>query len=309
MASRARALGVFIVGGNGLLGSHLARSLRQRARVVVTYAKHRVPLEGVLSLPIDIRDVAGMRKALIGQRPDAVIYLAGTEDPAWADANPKLAEKVFASGAGDVLHSAEMISARFLYVSCSSIFDGTKGNYLETDPISPMTLLGKLKASGEAFVRGRSMSASILRLSPLVGSSHPWRPSRFDQLRKALESRTKLELRDDEYHSFSTVSSAVAAIEKLIVEAPKNALYHYGGLTRITPLEMARLFAKTLGYDEEAIATTLAPKKRLMQKGMIILPEGEKFDYSLNSSAIIRAHGVEAFPIEEGVAREFAFSG
>jgi dTDP-4-dehydrorhamnose reductase len=307
MASRARALGVFIVGGNGLLGSHLARSLRKRARVAVTYAKHRVPLEGVLSLPIDVRDAAGMRKALVAQRPDAVIYLAGTEDSAWVDANPKLAEKVFASGAGDALHSAEIVGSRFLYVSCPSIFDGTKGNYLETDSISPATLPGKLKASGEALVRGRSTSASVLRLSPLVGSSHPWRPSLFDRLRKALESGQKFELRDDEYHSFAAVSSAVAAIEALVDQPPKNALYHYGGLTRITPLEMGRLFASRLGYDETAIATTLVPKKRLLQKGMIVLPEGEKFDYSLNSSAIIRAFGVAAAPIEENFAREFEF--
>lgn len=307
MASRARAPGIVIVGGSGFLGTHLARSLRPKARVVATYAKHRVPLEGVLTIPMDVRDVGGIRKILFALKPDAVVYLGGPEDPAWVDANPKLADKVFASGAGDVLHAAEMMAARFIYVSSASIFDGTKGNYLESDTISPMTLLGKLKASGETLVRGRSNSATVLRLSPLVGSAHPWRPSLFDRFRRALESGGKVELRDDEYHSWAPVSSAVAAIEAVIDRAPKSSLYHFGGLTRLTPLEMGRLFARQMGYDERTIATSIVAKKRVLQKGMIILSEGEKFDYSLNSTAIIRALDVRAYPIEENLKAEFIF--
>jgi len=247
---------------------------------------------------MDVRDVGGIRKVLYALRPDAVVYLGGPEDSGWVDVNQKLADRIFTSGAGEVLHAAEMISARFVYVSSSSIFDGTKGNYQESDTISPVTLLGKLKASGETLVRGRSNTANILRLSPLVGSSHPWRPSLFDHIRKSLESNTKTELRDDEYHSWTSVTSAVNAIEALIDRAPKNSLYHYGGLTRLTPLEMARLFARKMGYDEKRITSCLAAKKRPLQKGMIILPEGEKFDFSLNSTAIIRALEISAEPIE-----------
>ncbi len=274
---------------------------------MVTYAKHPIPLEGVLSVPMDVREPNSIKKVLYSLKPDVTVYLGGSEDPAWVEANPKLADRIFAAGPGDVLHATEIAGGRFLYVSTSNVFDGTKGNYEESDNISPTTLLGKLKASGETLVRGRSNSASVLRLSSLVGSSHPWRPSSFDRLRFALESETKTELRDDEYHSWCSVSSAVEAIEDLIEKAPKNALFHFGGLTRLTPLEMGRIFARSLGYSEEAIAKTLVPKKRVMQKGMIILPEGEKFDFSLNSSALVRAIGTKPVSIEYVVRREFEF--
>lgn len=307
MSNRAGALGVVIIGGNGFLGSHLARSLRQRARVAVTYAKHPVPLEGVLSLPMDVRDVAGIRKLLLAHRPEVVVYLGGPEDSTWVERNVKLAEKVFATGPGDALHIAEKISARFLYLSSVGVFDGSKGNYSESDPISPMTLLGKLKASGEMLVRGRSSSASVLRLSPLVGSSHPWRPSLFDRIRIALETGAEIELRDDEYHSWTPVSSAVATIEAMIDRGLKNALFHFGGLTRLTPLEMARLYARELGFSEKAVALSLVPKKRILQKGMTLMPDGDKYDFSLNSTAIIRALDVKTFSIEERVRQEFAF--
>jgi dTDP-4-dehydrorhamnose reductase len=307
MASRARALGIVIIGGSGFLGTHLARSLRPKARVVATYLKNRVPLEGVLSLPLDVRDIGGIRKILYSQRPDVVVYLGGPEDATWADTNAKLADKVYSSGTGDVLHAAEIVSAKFLYVSSSSVFDGTKGNYLESDHISPMTLLGKLKASGEALVRGRSNRASVLRLSPLVGSSHPWRPSLLDRVRIALETGTRIELRDDEYHSWTPVASAVAAIEAMIDRAPPGSLYHFGGLTRLTQLEMGRLFARKLGYSEAQIAESISAKKKHFHKGMIVLPEGEKFDYSLNCTAAIRGLEIGAFPFEDAIQREFAF--
>lgn len=307
MAAGTKALGVFIAGGNGFLGSHLARSLRKRARVVLTYSKNLVPIEGVLSLPIDVRDIAGNQKILRAQRPDIVIYLCGPEEHAWVDANPKLAEKVFAAGAGDLIHASDLLSARFIYISNSAVFDGTRGNYNELDHISPMTLLGKLKVRGETLVRTRASHFSVLRLSPLVGSSHPWRPSLFDRLRVALELENKIEFRDDEYYSWATVSSAVTAIEAIIDHGPKSALYHYGGLTRLTAFEIAKIFARKLGYSEEVIDECIQVRKRVLQKGMIILPEGQKYDFSLNSSEIMQKLGIHSETIETGLAREFAF--
>lgn len=307
MAAGSKALGVFIAGGNGFLGSHLARSLRKKARVVLSYAKNRVPIDGVLSLPIDVRDVTGSQKILRTQKPDIVIYLGGPEDHTWVDSNPKLAEKIFATGPGDLIHASDLLSARFFYISGASVFDGTKGNYSELDHLSPMTLLGKLKARGETLVRGRASSATVLRLSPLVGSSHPWRPSLFDQIRTALEFDQKIELPDDEYYSWTTVSDAVTVIEALIHEGSKTALYHYGGLTRLTPYEMAKLFAKTIGYDDSKIEKCIFIKKRVLQKGMIILSEGQKYDFSLNSSEIMKKIGVTTKKIETEIAREFTF--
>lgn len=296
-------LGVLIVGGNGFLGSHLARSLRKNARVVTTYLRNRVPIEGVLSLPIDVRDSNGMKRIIYAQRPDAVIYLGGPEDSAWVDKNVKIAEKVISASAADVLHAAGMISAKFIYVSSSSVFDGTKGNYKESDNVSPMTLLGKLKAGGENLIRGRAMNAAILRLSPLVGSAHPWRPSLFDRLRSALQSGIPMEFSDEEHHSWLPVSDAVRAIELIIEKSPKDSLYHFGGLTRLTPYEIANLFARTLGFEGKEILR----KRKVVTKGMIILPEGDKFDFSLNSSEIIRSLEVSTSPIENTILKEFQF--
>lgn len=302
MSARS-TLGVLIVGGNGFLGSHLARSLRKHARVTTTYLQNRVPLEGVLSLPIDVRDSAGMRRIIYAQKPDAIVYLCGSENSAWVDGNAQLAEKTISSSASDVLNSAGMISAKFIYISSSSVFDGMRGNYKESDNISPSTLLGRLKAGAENLIRSRTVNAAILRLSPLVGSANPWRPSFFDRLRAELQSGAPLEYSDEEYHSWLPVSDAVLAIENLIKKSHKDSLYHLGGLTRLTPYEMAHLFAKTLGCEGKEILK----KKKIITKGMIPLPEGAKLDFSLNSSEIIRSLDVSTSPIEETLLREFQF--
>jgi dTDP-4-dehydrorhamnose reductase len=309
MESRARAPNILIVGGNGFLGSHLARSLRKRARVTVTYRLHRVPLDGVLSLPIDIRNVDVMKKLIFSQRPDVVIYLGGPEDQAWAEANQKDAEKVFSSGTAEILFTSDLVGARFIYISSPTVFDATRGNYTETDNLSPISLLGKVKASGENIIRGRSNNSSILRISPLVGSAHPWRPSLFDRMRRALEAESRIELLDDEYHSWATVSSTVAAIEAMVERGTRGSLFHFGGLTRLTTYEIGKEFAKALGYDPGVISHSLIPKKRPLQKGVPVLPEGEKFDSSLNSTAIIRALNVKASDPQTQLAEEFSLTG
>lgn len=303
MGSQTKSLGVVIVGGNGFLGSHLARSLRKRARVALTHASNRVPIEGVLSLPIDARDGNGMKRILYAQRPDVVVYMAGSEGQEWVDRDAKAAEKIVSSAAGEVLHASEILSARFVYVSSSAVFDGSRGNYKESDPPSALSTFGKMKAAAENLVRGRAVNAAVLRLSPLVGSAHPWRPSLFDRLRSSLAAGERVDLLDDEWHSWAPVSGAVTAIEAVMERAPRNALFHYGGLTRLTPFEMGRLFAERMGYDPDLVQ----PKKRPVQKGTAALPDGHRLDWSLNSSEIIRALGLRVAPIEDSFEAEFAF--
>jgi dTDP-4-dehydrorhamnose reductase len=193
------------------------------------------------------------------------------------------------------------MSAKFVYVSSSAVFDGLKGNYKETDAVSATSTFGKMKAAGENIVRSRAGNAAVLRLSPLVGSSHPWRPTLFDRIRAALSAGERVELFDDEWHSWAPVSAAVEAIEAAIDRAPKGSLFHYGGLTRLTPFEIGRMFATATGFDPDLVQA----RKRPQPKSTPADADAQRWDYSLNSSEIIRALGVSAAPIEKTFEAEF----
>ena len=69
----------------------------------------------------------------------------------------------------------------------------------------------------------------------------------------------------------------------------------------MTPYELAKIFARSHGFSD----TFVKPKKKVLTKGMIVLPEGDKFDFSLNSSEMMRATDFLPSPIEDRIVSEF----
>jgi len=74
---------VFVTGGGGFLGSALARRLVARGDAVVAFdrsfdllARDLAPSPHLIIVPGDVTDADGLKAALHGHRPDAVIHCA-----------------------------------------------------------------------------------------------------------------------------------------------------------------------------------------------------------------------------------------
>lgn len=287
---------ILIIGGSGFLGTHIALKLRENHRVVVTFQQNHVPLPGVLSIPMEIKDEGWMKRVVYTQKPEVIIYIAGYRDTGWMEGNPTQAERLVSSGPGEVLKVADIFQPRMIYLSSCYVFDGSRGNYKETDNISPYNTMGKLKAGGENLIRSRSSIYTIIRSSPLFGISHPWRPTFFDQLRLALAREERVELQNYELHSFAPVQGMVDLVENVVNAAPKKSIYHYGGLNRVSHYEFGRLFAKEFGFKE----SLLVPIRKSKTKGQMASDE-HPVDFSLNSSEVIRQYKTPSYDIAGGL--------
>jgi dTDP-4-dehydrorhamnose reductase len=109
----------------------------------------------------------------------------------------------------------------------------------------------------------------------------------------ALYRNQTFDASNQELQSFVAAEGFTEVVRKLIDSGLKNKVVHYGGITKVTYYEFARLFAKRFKYDESLIL----PKARM--KTSSALAENFIFDFSLNSSQTIETLKVKPLLLEE----------
>lgn len=286
-----RTRAVLIIGGSGFIGSRLALKLRDTYKVYATYRHHPIQIPGVTMLPLSTENRNWVRRVLFITKPDVIVYLAGGYDVGWAEKNARLSERAHTSGAATVVNAANL-QPKFIYVSSSYLFEGSRGNYHESDTILPANQLGKSQLGGENIVRGKSVNYIILRSSPVFGRSSGVNLSFLDHLRMRLNTGQRTELPTHEFHSFAPVEGLLEAIAKLAESGVRNKIFHYGGLTKVNHYEFGRAFAEKFGYDPELIRARQLPKAN---KFMV----DEVFDYSLNSTQLSELLKIKPLLLEQ----------
>jgi len=211
----------------------------------------------------------------------------------WCENHPRQIDALNTNGAVTVASAAEIVQPRFIYLSNSYVFDGRKGNYKETDIVFPPTVLGKSKLGGENLLKNGSASGIVLRCSPLYGRGNSTHRSYLDELRFRLDRGERIEANSYEYHSFAPIYDLCELMKKLVQSNIKNKIFHYGGLSKITFYEFAVEFAKHFGYDHGLISQIESPHTKSID-------DNANYDYSLNSTELIRALKFQPLLLEEG---------
>lgn len=288
----ANTKSVLIFGGSGFIGTHIAMRLRESHKVYATFHTHPIRIPGVTCVPLNMANRNWIKRIMYASNPDVIIYVAGSEDVNWAERFPRESEKIHTGGPATIANLAESLQPKFIYLSSCYVFDGSKGNYKETDIVLPGTTYGKNKLGGENYIRGKSTNWLMVRSSPVFGRGNGLTLPFLDDLRLKLERGERFEARTQELHSFVPVSALADFIGRLVESGPRNKVMHFGGLTKLTHFELAKEFAKRFGYDP-----SLVVQKR--NTDIITLNEKETFDYSLNSSQIVESLKVKPLLLEE----------
>jgi dTDP-4-dehydrorhamnose reductase len=126
-----------------------------------------------------------------------VINCAAWTDVDGAEASPAAAHDANATGAGNAAAAAALAGAWIVQISTDYVFDGTKRSpYVESDPVSPLSVYGSSKLAGEREVAARCPEAhTIVRTSWLFGRQGRCFPATI--LRLATE-RDELTVVDDQ---------------------------------------------------------------------------------------------------------------
>lgn len=228
-SSESRA--VWITGGGGLLGSHLVKTAPQFA------PSHRVV--GLIRAELDLLDFAAVQRAFRQQRPQLVIHCAAMSRSPECQANPALARRMNVDVTAQLAELCADIP--FVFLSTDLVFDGTKGNYAETDPVNPISVYGETKVAAEQIVQAHPRHL-IFRLA-INGGISPTGDRGFNELMRLSWRRGQMtNLFTDEFRCPIPAVVTARAIWEL-VNRKQTGLFHLGGAERLSRYEIGRLLA------------------------------------------------------------------
>jgi dTDP-4-dehydrorhamnose reductase len=280
---------VLVIGGSGFVGSHITARLKETYKVYATYRSHPIRLDGVTYLPMSLEDRLWTKKLIRWVEPQAIVYCAGNNSRRWAEKNPDMADLLHATGVATVAEACGILQSKIIYISNPYVFDGKKGNYHEAETARPYNEFGKLKLSGENYLRSKSLNWVTIRSGPLFGRGVPTHPTFLDSMRMKLDRGQAIELSKNELQSYAPIDGLTQMVQATIESNVKNKILHYCGLNKLSALQFAQQFIKHFSYQENLVSE---PKE----------DKSEKEDYSLNCSHSIDVMKIKPMLLSEGLA-------
>lgn len=280
---------ILICGASGFVGTAIARSLSKDHQVFGTYRNELTRIPGVTYFCFsELADKDRVKDVAARCEPEVVIYCAGKNDLDYYEKDQTAAQVVFSGGPGGALSGTELYKPKFILISSEHVFSGIEGNFGENDSTLAYSNMGKAKVGGENYVRSRSLNHVIIRAAPLLGRGTLDHPSWIDQYREALFLGKELKVQSKAYYNPVHISSLIEAIDRVISYDLKNITLHVGGLTKVTPLEVANILAGLLEYNPSHIKPS---------------DEGAKstIDFSLNFSQSLDLLKTEPLLLEQSL--------
>jgi dTDP-4-dehydrorhamnose reductase len=248
---------LLVIGSTGFVGSRWSRAAAARFDVVGA-ARHPQPDNREIRL--DITDPASVRAAFDQVRPACVTLLAALSDIDRCQREPELAERLNVGGAANVARQCARFGARLLYTSTDAVFDGTRGLYREDDPPTPPNLYGETKARAEAAIADILPSATIARLSLVLGTSA--RAGGNSYLQKVIANlRAGNQIISPTYEMRNPIDVITLCefFTELTVATDAAGIFHVGASDKISRYDLARAIAERLGHDPALIVPQTAP--------------------------------------------------
>lgn len=226
----------WVTGAGGLIGSHL-----------LGVAAHVAPAWNVIGLTrneVDLTDRPHLESLFRQQRPAAIIHCAALSRSPDCQREPALARRQNVEVTRALAEMAAEVPLVFL--STDLVFDGRKGDYVERDPVNPLSVYGETKAAAEALVLANPRHL-VVRTSLNAGPSPTGDRGMDEQLFLAWRAGKTMALFVDEFRCPIPATATARAIWEL-VNAGATGLFHVAGAEKLSRWQIGELL--TAGHPE-----------------------------------------------------------
>jgi len=125
---------LLVAGASGLVGGEVARQAARRGHAVTGAARH---VEGEATCALDLEDRAQVDRAMAALEPEAVLICSAWPHVDGCERDPARSERENVQTVANVLAAARGSAARVVFFSTDHVFDGSRPEHVETDPVHP----------------------------------------------------------------------------------------------------------------------------------------------------------------------------
>jgi dTDP-4-dehydrorhamnose reductase len=216
---------VVTLGGSGFFGPHLASAFwRAGGTVIETYFSNRV--HGGRFFDLRHTQVADVLRGLA--KPDVAVILAGITNIDACACDPIGTLDINVYGVVRVIDELRALDIIPVFISSDGVFDGSRGNWRESDRVSPILTYGRHKADVEFYLGTLPQPWLVIRLPKLL-SMKPDPRCMLTVWLNALSRNQRIRCAIDQYYSPLATNEAAEAVVRLVKDN-ECGVWHRGAI-------------------------------------------------------------------------------
>ncbi len=214
----------------------------------------------------DVQEKEKIQQICNDVNPEVIIHTAAITDVDLCEQEHELAVNINFSGTVNILDYVKEAGCKFVFISTDYVFDGEKGNYVETDKTDPINFYGQNKLETEDIIQETLEDYLIIRTSSLYGIASNIHNNFLLWILKKLKKEEKVPLFVDQIVNPTLTDNLASNIFELI-RAKATGIYHLTGKDSMSRYEFGELVCEVFNYDKNllekiALSDFNSPAKR-----------------------------------------------
>jgi len=156
---------LLVTGASGLLGINLALRETAHREVIGVTNSHSLVNTPFPTKPFNLTAPGAIDCMLDEIQPGVVIHCAAMADIDDCEKQPEKAALINTKVPGILAQACSARNIRLIHLSTDAVFDGLRGDYLETDTPNPLSVYARTKLDGENAVLDACPKAVVARVN------------------------------------------------------------------------------------------------------------------------------------------------
>jgi dTDP-4-dehydrorhamnose reductase len=255
---------LLLTGSNGFLGTHFNNLLHKQYNIVGIYntTKNELIPE---SYNVDITNANALKELIIKIEPQIIVHTAAISSIAQCEKNEENAYAVNVTASIQLATLAKQLNAQFVFCSTDLVFDGTKGNYTETDTPNPINKYAEQKYIAEQNIVEANENVIISRLPLMIGENKNGFAGVIAEMQYKNKQSEAMHLFTNEYRTPALVQDVVKGI-KILLDKKATGIYHIAGTQKMNRLSIAQYVKEKYNLENLQLITTTHQEKNITNR-------------------------------------------
>lgn len=236
---------IFITGISGLLGANIAYLLRDEY-IISGIDRNTLNIAGIDAYIESVLNFNFLKQIIDKIKPDYIIHCAAFVNVDGCESAPVYAKIIHCDLTEFLCDICSECNIKLILISTDAVFDGKKkGLNTEDDPIQPISIYGKTKATAEQIVL-KDPRNLVIRTN-IYGYNHRNRSSFGEWIKNSLEDGAELNMVNDIRFSPIVINEFVDILN-ICIHQNVCGLYHICCTDAISKYDIALEMRKQFGF-------------------------------------------------------------